>query len=204
MGRNKSIEDAEVLAAAREVFRREGHAAPTRDIARAAGISQAVLYQRFGSKEELFFRAMTPEPADVEALFGKYPPEGGAFKDLLGIATRLHAYLRAFQPTLLHVLAFPNLDAERLKAWHSELPFLHIIHALAHRFQRMNSDGLTSGADPHASAVAFMAAVHSLAFFEVMTTPEQRKGHKANVRALVEILWQGLEPRYGKHVSRDQ
>jgi AcrR family transcriptional regulator len=84
MGRNKTVEDEEVLAAAREVFRRGGHAASTRDVARAAGVSQAVLYQRFGSKEELFFRAMAPEPLDIAALLGPYPP-ADARRDVMGL-----------------------------------------------------------------------------------------------------------------------
>jgi hypothetical protein len=33
-----------------------------------AGISQAVLYQRFGSKEEMVLRAITPDPPDLESL----------------------------------------------------------------------------------------------------------------------------------------
>ncbi|EKE96356.1 helix-turn-helix transcriptional regulator [Tolypothrix sp. LEGE 11397] len=32
--------------------------ASTRDIAKKAGISEAVIYQRFGTKEDLFFAAM--------------------------------------------------------------------------------------------------------------------------------------------------
>ncbi|HMI83758.1 MAG TPA: helix-turn-helix domain-containing protein [Polyangiaceae bacterium] len=54
MGRNKTIRDDELLRVARDVFRDGGHSATPRDVASAAGISQAVLYQRFGSKEDLF------------------------------------------------------------------------------------------------------------------------------------------------------
>ena len=53
MGRTKTVDDDELLRRAREVFRQSGHTASTREVARAAGISQAVLYQRFGSKNNL-------------------------------------------------------------------------------------------------------------------------------------------------------
>src|SRR5262245_60647331 len=51
MGRHKTISDDEVLQVARGLFREKGHTATTREIAEAAGISEAILYQRFGSKD---------------------------------------------------------------------------------------------------------------------------------------------------------
>jgi AcrR family transcriptional regulator len=195
MGRNKTIEDVEVLAAARKVFRETGHAASTRDIARAAGISQAVLYQRFASKDELFFRAMTPEHPDLETFLGSYPPKDG-FEDLFAIAERLLTFLRSFMPTLLKVLAFPGVDTKRLQNWHSQLPFLPIADALAERFRRLNADGVTTG-DPHACAVAFMSTIHSLALFELLTTSHERTPRKVNLRALTLVLWRGIEARPG-------
>lgn len=194
MTRTKTVEDAEVLSAAREVFRRDGHAASTRDVARAAKISQAVLYQRFGSKDEMFFRAMTPDPLDVDAMLGPYPPEDG-LGDLVAIGEKLLSYLQGFMPTLLKVLAVPGVDGERLRSWHSQLPFLRLTDAIAARFRRMSEDGLIGRTDPHASAVAFIAAIHSLALFERLTSSHERTHHKANARELVMVLWQGLAPR---------
>jgi AcrR family transcriptional regulator len=190
MGRNKTIEDDAVLAAAREVFRREGHAASTRDVARAAGISQAVLYQRFGSKDELFF----PEAPDIHALLGPYPP-AEARADLQGIAERLLAYMRAFNPTLLKVVAVHGADAERLRTWHAQLPFFPLVGALAERFRRMAADGLIVADEPEASAVTLMSSMHALAFFENLTTPRERARHKASLEAVVAVLWNGFAPR---------
>ncbi len=67
MGRQKTITDEAVLHVARTIFRDRGHTATTREIAQAAGISEAVLYQRFGSKDELFFAAMRPHGPDIRA-----------------------------------------------------------------------------------------------------------------------------------------
>jgi AcrR family transcriptional regulator len=194
MGRNKTVEDEQVLAAARTVFRLEGHAASTRDVARAAGISQAVLYQRFGSKEELFFRAMTPEAFDVDALLGAYPPRS-ARADLIAIGERLLAYLRTFAPTLLSVLAAHGSDVDRLRTWHGQLPFLPIHDALSARFRQMMADGLIGGGDSRARALAFIAAIHSLSMIELLVAPAERKTRKANVQALVDALWHGFSPR---------
>jgi AcrR family transcriptional regulator len=194
MGRNKTIEDVEVLAVARRVFQEIGHAAPTRDIADAAGISQAVLFQRFGSKDELFFRSMTPDPPDLEALFGSYPPKD-AFEDFIAIGERLAAYLRGFMPTFLKVIAFPGVDSERLRKWHSQLPFLPIVDTLAERFRQMGRDGLVNDGNPHATAVAFITTIHSMVLFEILTTHHDRKQRQASFRNVLQVLWRGLEPR---------
>jgi AcrR family transcriptional regulator len=52
MPRNKTITDDEILTVARTLFLKEGVNASTRDIAKQAGISEAVIYQRFGTKED--------------------------------------------------------------------------------------------------------------------------------------------------------
>lgn len=194
MGRNKTIADADLLAVARQVFSEQGHAAATREIARAAGISQAVLYQRFGSKDELFFRAMIPEAPDLESFFGPYAPKD-AFEDLLAIAERLAAYMRAFMPILLKVLAFPDVGVVRLREWHEQLPFIPIVDALTERFRKLQADGFAASGSPHASAVALMSMVHSLTFFEMLTTHDERSPRHANLRAMLLVLWKGLEPR---------
>ncbi len=193
MGRNKTVADADVLAVARQVFSEQGHAASTRDIARAAGISQAVLYQRFSSKDELFFRAMIPEPPDVETFLGEYPrQETDAFEDLLAIAERLAAYLRTFMPILLKVLAFPEVDVPRLQDWHRQLPFLRLANALTERFRNLDADGFIRAENPHTSAIAFMSLIHSLVFFETLTTHQDRSPGQAELREMLHVLWKGL------------
>ena len=194
MGRTKTIEDAEVLAAARKVFQEVGHAAPTRDIADAAGISQGVLFQRFGSKDELFFRAMTPDAPDLDKLFGPYPPKD-AQEDLVAIGERLAAFLRTFLPIFLKVIAFPGADPKRLQDWHSALPFFPIVDALAERFRKMTDDGLVGGGSAHAHAVAFITTIHSMVMFEMLTTHHERKRRQAGLRNILQVLWRGLEPR---------
>jgi AcrR family transcriptional regulator len=193
LGRTKTIDDEEILHHAREVFREGGHAAPTRDIARAAGISQAVLYQRFGSKEDLFCRAMTPDRPDVEALLGAYPPRS-AHLDLKRIAARLTEYLQGLMPTLLHVLAHPGLGRARLARWHANLPFPVLVAALTERFRRLRDDGLVGDIDPGAAARAFLATVHSAAFLDAMTHGGPPHGHGGDLDALVEVLWIGFAP----------
>jgi AcrR family transcriptional regulator len=69
MGRRKLVEDDALLAVAREAFVERGIAARSRDIARRAGISEAVISQRYPTKAHLFFAAMAPPASNVAALF---------------------------------------------------------------------------------------------------------------------------------------
>lgn len=60
----------ELLAAAAVVFTERGYAAATsRDLARAAGVSESVLYRHFGSKAGLFAEAVVAPFADVMEAF---------------------------------------------------------------------------------------------------------------------------------------
>ena len=69
MGRNKTIPDTGLLEIARRVFVEKGLGASTKEIARRTGVSEGVIFQRFNTKEDLFFAAMIPPPADLNRLF---------------------------------------------------------------------------------------------------------------------------------------
>jgi AcrR family transcriptional regulator len=52
-GRPRSIEDAQILSAAREALQTLGHGVSVREIARLADVSEGTIYRRFPSKEAL-------------------------------------------------------------------------------------------------------------------------------------------------------
>ena len=68
MGRRKTISDADLLETARGVFIERGFGASTKEIAQRAGVSEGVLFQRFTTKEDLFFASMIPPAADIDQL----------------------------------------------------------------------------------------------------------------------------------------
>ena len=100
MTRPKTITDEELLAVARTVFRAQGHTASTRSIARAAGVSEGILYQRFGNKEELFFAAMAPSAPDIDALLGPEPPTVDGATFVRDVLARLALQAAGRNPTL--------------------------------------------------------------------------------------------------------
>jgi AcrR family transcriptional regulator len=193
VGRTKTIDDEAILEHARAIFRAHGPSASTRDVASAAGISQAVLFQRFGSKEEMFLRAATPAAPDLESLLGPYPPQD-VRDDLVRIGERLATYLRSLMPTLLHVVAHSDLAHARLLDLHRGTTFHPLLSALGARFARMRDDGLIAKVEVVASAQAFLALVHSAVFFELMAGAKSKDRHASHVDPLVHVLWKGLAP----------
>jgi AcrR family transcriptional regulator len=110
MGRRKTITDEEVLRIARNIFREQGHTATTREIAQAAGISEAILYQRFGSKDELFFAAMHSQGPDVEPLLGPENPSEDVRAYLHTVVVRLGEHFAEVIPVALRVMMHPSFD----------------------------------------------------------------------------------------------
>src|SRR5262245_25091264 len=108
MGRHKTISDDEVLEVARDVFRERGHTATTREIADAAGVSEAVLYQRFGTKNDLFFASMRPSGPDLEEILGPSDPPDDAKAYLRRTVVRAGQYFANVIPLALRMMAHPS------------------------------------------------------------------------------------------------
>lgn len=192
MARPRTIEDETLLQIARGVFQAQGHTATTRDVARAAGISQAVLYQRFRSKDELFFAAMMPSPPDVDELLGD-ESEGrtNTQEHLVNIARRLTAYFAVSIPSVLHLATHPTFSSAMTQAHQSFEP---LVEALAHRLATLQKQKTVGSINSHASAEAFIAAFHSLAFMNALADHEAAPVSEAHLRACVDVFWRGFAP----------
>jgi AcrR family transcriptional regulator len=114
MGRPKTISDDAILRIARDIFRRHGHTATTRQVANAAGISEAVLYQRFGTKDALFFAALHPRGPDIEQLLGPDDPPDDAHEYLRTVVRRLGEYFAEVIPLALREMMHPSFDPASL------------------------------------------------------------------------------------------
>jgi AcrR family transcriptional regulator len=88
----------DILGAAARIMRTEGYArATTKEIARAAGYSEAALYKHFRDKTEIFLRVLeeeTPELAALLARLDRRPGAGdvrGNLEELVVTAIRFYA-----------------------------------------------------------------------------------------------------------------
>lgn len=192
MGRHKTISDQEVLQVARDVFRAHGHTATTREIAVAAGISEAVLYQRFGSKDDLFFAAMHPGGPDIDKLLGPKDPNGDARTYLRAVALRMGRYFAEIIPLALRLMTHPSFDPAALaRAQPSGAATLQ--DQLAERLASLaRRKKLATGSVP-VTARLVVSLAHDWALAGVLSPGS--KSRERDLREMVDAVWKGLRAR---------
>ena len=193
MGRKKRIKDEELLAIARDVFIEKGIGAPTHEIARQAGISEGVIFQRYTTKEELFFAAMVPPPVNLDEIFGNRTQDHDACKNLEEIALAMLAYFRGMMPMALRLSTHPAFVPKKVFAHDSAIPEIGLLNGLREYFEEEKSRGRLKSDDTAAAAGILIATVHSLALFEIMGA---HGGHMQDdvLRAMIRSFWNGLAP----------
>lgn len=191
MGRPKTITDDALLAAARRVFLEHGHTATTRQIADAVGISEAVLYQRYGSKEGLFFAALHTTPPDLDTLLGPPDPPDDARAYLRAVVVRVGRHFAEVIPLGLRMMTHPAFDPTvpgRTRPGGSA----GLRDALTTRLKSLADRGHLA-APPGVVARVMISLAHDWALAGAMagdTSPTRERG----LREMVDVLWSGVRP----------
>ena len=193
MSRPKTISDDDVLRIACDIFREHGHTVTTREIAQAAGISEAILYQRFGSKDALFFAAMHARGPDIEQLLGAEDPIDDAHKYLRTVIRRLGAYFAEVIPLALRVMTHPLFNAASLSRTTPGGP-AELREALARRLASLARRKRLAVSDVAALSRLLISLAHDwalqIAFAHGTVAPNDRR-----LDDFVDILWEGLRHR---------
>jgi len=194
MGRYKTISDDEILCAAREVFREQGHTATTREIGQAAGISEAVLYQRFGSKDDLFFAAMAPRKPDIEQLLGPKDPPDDAHAYLHAVVVRIGSYFVEVLPLILHVMTHPSFDLAMLSRAKSANSNVCLRESLAERLAALVQRRRIVTSSPDITARLLVSIAHDWALGMVLSPGTCSQGDH-ELKKMVDVVWEGLRGR---------
>jgi AcrR family transcriptional regulator len=193
MGRRKTISDDDVLRVARDLFRTRGHTTTTREIAEAAGISEAVLYQRFGSKDDLFFAAMHPRGPDVEELLGPADPPEDAHLYLRTVVVRLGKYFAEVIPLALRVMTHPSFDPATLARTQPGGPAL-LRDGLAERLASLARRRRLEAPSAAVAARLLVSLAHDWALgavFVAGSAPHRER----QLKEMVDVVWDGLRAR---------
>jgi AcrR family transcriptional regulator len=178
MARPVTIDDKRLLECAREVFLEKGFSATTSEVAKRAGVSEGILFHRFGSKAALFEAAMSVDVVqlehalDLDARVGRSSLAG----ELSDILTVLIRYLRIQMPC--NMMSWSN----RAESGHlpplltaPDPPPLRIVRHLAHYFEQEITAGrmrrvdavilarLCAGSASHFVFMETVGAAHGLA-----------------------------------------
>jgi AcrR family transcriptional regulator len=193
MGRHKTISDHDVLAIARDLFRTHGHTTSTRQIAEAAGISEAILYQRFGSKDHLFFAAMHDLGPDIEKLLGPKEPSEDAHAYLRAVVVRLGKYFAEFIPLALRVMTHPAFDPASLAQSQPNVA-LTLKDALAERLAFLSRRKRLVLHSEAVTARLFVSLAHDWALGRTLSPPGHAHG-ESELKKMVDVVWEGLQAR---------
>ena len=192
MGRKKSLSDAQLLETARQVFVEHGFGASTKEIARRAGVSEGVIYQRFLTKNELFFAAMIPPPVDVKKLLR--PGRSKGLKLIEKVTLSMVEYSRATLPVLLPLMMHPGFRFEEFAERHPDSPMFLLRRELVRFFIEEQRTGRIGGVDPGAAALLVWSTANSIAFFERLGAHGGQFDPEM-IRKTVRCLWDGIGPK---------
>lgn len=192
MGRPPLVSRDEIIAAARDVFVREGLSASIRDVAAVAGISEAAIFKRFSTKAALVVAAMAPPRPDIATLLA--PLDGADLRaGLAAVMENIADYFRQMLPLTLPIAMQNDVG---LKAYVEEVgdnPADELNGQLAARLTVLVNTGRLNKLQPFAVAGVIVATAHSLALFELMGIHGGRSPPEV-IRNMADALWFGAEP----------
>jgi len=191
MGRKKTISDAGLLDVARAVFIESGFGASTKEIARRAGVSEGVIYQRFATKDELFFAAMIPPPSDVTELFRDPRLQGRELVEQLTLS--LLEFSRRALPVMLPLMMHPGFRLEDLAARHPESPLFVLRREIGPFLKRESDAGRLGPVDARGASLLVWSFAQAIAFFEKLGAHGGQFDPEI-IRCAIDCIWQGLAP----------
>jgi len=184
------ITDQQILAAAREVFLRAGADATTLAVAQEAGVSEALVFKRFGTKEHVFELAMAgTRPRWVGELEanGRTLPE-----QLEAVALGMIESMRAEMPRTMLVWSRNPEQAQRSPHFNAPVEGMKILSAW---FERQMVAGRMRRSDPEIFARVFSGAIVAYSMSEMTgLAAHMPLATTTFVRGLVDALWQGARP----------
>lgn len=192
MGRPPLVSRDEILAAARDVFVKEGLGASIRDVAAVAGISEAAIFKRFSTKAALIVAALAPPAPDLETMFAPLD-KADLRAGLSATMQNLVTYFRDMLPMTLPVAMQPDVG---LKAYVEEVgdnPATALNAELAAQLAALVNSGKLKKHQPFAIAGLIVATAHSLALFEIMGIHGGRSPPQV-VRNMTDAIWFGVAP----------
>lgn len=194
MGRKKTIQDADVLKAAREVFIEGGAFGSTKEIARRAAISEATLFKRYPTKTALFLAALAPPHADIDFIMAQVHAQSDPRKALHVLAHQVLGYFRMAIPRMLPLITHPAIGLDAMLQQFGVSPADKLTEAIAAYLTEQKKRGVLTTENPYAAAAMINASLHSVALFELMGIHGGEVPASA-VRNMIDALWHGLEPK---------
>lgn len=184
---------ASLIGAAASLFAARGFSGTTtKDIAKAAGVSEALLFKHFPTKRALY-NAILAEKAQYSELRTALE-KAASDRDDERLFTLLAGYRirKGADPTLLRLLLFSALEGHELSSIFFRQQYRVFYDLLAGYISRRIADGAFRAVDPQLTARAFFGIiVHHRILHEILGIPLHRT-HEEVVREYVLLFLGGL------------
>ncbi len=190
---------AQIVRVATELFARDGFkGATTREIARKAGISEAVIYKHFSRKEDLYkaiidSRCTNPggEPRLLSMLKGKEGRE--VFVIIASYLLEEHRRDSSF----LRLLMYSALEQQSLSELFINTRGLEFLGFLETHIQSLIEKGCMRGVDPALAARAFIGMVEHYSIAQELYNAKSffSRPERKVVEAFVDIFLNGMKRR---------
>lgn len=193
MGRRKEKSDEQILLAARECFVRRGPTVATSIIAKELGISQATLFNRFKTKQDLMLGALTLNTDNgLAELLNRSPDQRSIRQQLIEIGHEASKLFQNIDPNIA-VLAATGMSAEEIRQCFRSGLVENSYSGLTLWIEKARQLQRIGEINAHSFASTFLGAIRSVAKAkfdgEVRQVPDP-----VFIENLVDLLWNGIEP----------
>lgn len=187
---------ASIIAAAASLFAAKGfQGTTTREIAKTAGISEALVFKHFPTKRALY-AAILAEKASFSELLATVE-ESAQKRDDMRVFTMIAGYRirRATDPTMLRLLLFSALEGHEISDMFFQNQHRIFYDYLAGYIERRISEGAFRNVDPLLAARAFIGmVVHHRLLHEIFGVPAHRSPEDT-VATYVTLFLEGLRAK---------
>ena len=194
MARPRQFSDEDILVAARRCFIEQGPGVSTSVIAKQIGLSQAALFKRFSTKEELMVRACAPPaiPAWIREIGDGPDAQRPIAPQLAQMAHHLIAFFQQLMPGLM-VLKASGVSLHDMLADYDVPPPVLGHRALRDWFDAAIAQGQLVDCDTETAAFVFLGALHSRSMLaHVLGNALPPFDPEPFVDSLVEMLLDGI------------
>ncbi|MBW2575023.1 MAG: TetR/AcrR family transcriptional regulator [Deltaproteobacteria bacterium] len=186
----------EIIRAAMQVFSRNGFSgSTTRKIAERAGISEAMIYNHFRSKKDLYAAIIDEKLQEGEPLY--YPLVAMKNKDEPRVfAAIVSNYLRRHSEdtTFLRLLLFSALEGHELATMFIAGPVRKFFEFLAEYIQKRTAEGTFREVNPEVAARSLLGMIHYFVLLSEILKDEslQSVNQTEVVETIVNIFCEGI------------
>lgn len=195
MVRPRQFTDDELLDGARKCFIEHGPGVSTNHIADEIGVSQATLFKRFGTKQQLMVAALAPRPnMDILLRIEDGPTDAPIEDQLRELASQMAGMFDRLLPCLM-TLWGAGKNPHEMFPDKSQAPPVRARKAMAVFFEKAQAQGRMAGGDPEMLAMVFIGGMKEAAFQKHLLRDDTAKTDAdAYAATLVETFWRGVQP----------